>query len=408
MTEAVITGLGPVAPNGLGKDQFWEALRTGKSGIRRIFGDNGSAPNIAGQVPRSWIVGENSHSDSNGTAWRTRMIVTAARLALQDAGLDQMAFSSYRSGIRIGVSNIDMEVTEREFEVFRATGAVSPTAVVEVFPHAAASEIARELSCSGSVLTFAAACTSGLLSIISAVDSILRGESDIELAGGGDSSLTPFFVNSFKTAGFLSTQYIDNPPAASRPFDAQRDCGVLSEGAGAIVLENVEHARRRGAKVYARVTGWGIANATSPKSLKRAFVSAMEQALDKAGLPPNMVDYVSAHAPGVQWTDKMEVQAIKEVFGPQAYNLAVSSIKSMIGNPLAASGPLQVIAVAQTMEHKYIPPTTNYQHPDPHCDLDFVPNLGRVARVDTALVNSGGIGGCIASLVIEKPLGESR
>ncbi len=406
MTEAVITGLGPIAPNGIDKG-FWEALRTGQSGLRRIFFDNGGGSTIVGQVPRTWIEGDNSCVQVDGSAWRTKMIVAATRLALQDAGLCQTVFSSYRSGIRIGVSNIDMEVTEREYEEFRARGVVSPTAVVDAFPHAAASEIARELSCSGSVFTFASACTSGLLSIISAVDSILRGESDIELAGGGDSSLTPFFVNSFIAAGYLSSRDYDNPAVASRPFDAQRDCGVLSEGAGAIVLESDEHARRRGAKVYARVAGWGVANATSPKFLKGAMVSAMEQALDKAGLSPDIVDYVSTHAPGVQWTDRTEIQAIKEVFGPQAYNLAISSIKSMIGNPLAAAGPLQVIAVAQSMEHNYIPPTTNYQHHDPHCDLDCVPNMGRVARVNTALVNSGGIGGCVASLVVQKP-GVSR
>jgi 3-oxoacyl-[acyl-carrier-protein] synthase II len=159
----------------------------------------------------------------------------------------------------------------------------------------------------------------------------------------------------------------------------------------------------RGAKILGRITGWSITNATSPKSLKSSIVSSLQESLKKAKLALADIDYISAHAPGDRFIDKIETQAIKEVFGDYAYNMPVSSIKSMIGNPLAASGPLQVIATAQIIGNKFIPPTVNYQYPDPHCDLDYVPNRGRVARVDTALVNLHGIGGCNASLVVTGP-----
>jgi 3-oxoacyl-[acyl-carrier-protein] synthase II len=328
--------------------------------------------------------------------------MAAARLALQDAGLTQTEYSSCRASVIMGASNIDMEVTERELAVYMESGAACPTGIASASPHAAASEIARELNCSGTVLTFTVACSSGLVSIIAAVESILRGESDLVLAGGGDASVTPFFVNSLCATGVHPSNSGNGSAMASKPFDAQREGGVLTEGAGVVLVESLEHARQRGAHIYARVTGWGIANATSPKLLREAFASAMEQSLARAGLSPGMIDYVSAHAPGIQLSDRLEVQAIKDVFGVQAYNLAVGSIKSMIGNPMAASGPLQVIAAAQSIEHGYLPPTTNYQHPDPHCDLDFVPNLGRVARIRKVMVNSSGIGGCIASLIVTK------
>lgn len=403
VTEAVITGLGPIAPNGFGKSHFWEALKMGRSGIRRVFGDNGTAAQIAGRVPREWLDTVLNGDSSNETAWPTVMIMAAARLALEDAGLSQKEFASCNSAIVVGVSLIDMEMTEKEFYSFKEYGVLSPFALASANPHAPASHIARELHCSGKVITYAGTCSSGLLSISSGAEMILRGEADVLLAGGGDSCITPFVVSSFTAAGLHPPRFGDDPTVECRPFDARREGGVLSEGAGIVVLESIEHARRRGAHIYARVTGWGMANATLPMSTRDAFASAMEQALAKAGIEPGMVDYVSAHAPGIKLSDRLEVAAIKRVFGSHAYNLSVSSIKSMIGNPLAASGPLQVIAVAQAMEHSFIPPTINYQYSDAGCDLDFVPNFGRVARVATAVINSSGIGGCIASLILAKP-----
>jgi 3-oxoacyl-[acyl-carrier-protein] synthase II len=400
MPEVVITGLGPVAPNGIGIDQFWGALKAGKSGIRQInsFGTSESGFMVAGEIPREEFAGYEPFEESKG-AWCSYLIKNAAYLALRDAQVTKKEFSQSPSGIRVGVSTIDMEVGEREYELFKADGSTKSTVVADSFPHAAASEIARELKCTGKVLTFSSACSSGLVSIISAAESILKGEAAMILAGGGDAPLTPFLVSCFTAAGLHPAPGNGDPSTSSKPFDLERNGGVMAEGAGMVLLESAEHAQSRGAKIYARITGWGIANAISPLNLKQSYVKAMSLALSNT----TRVDYISAHAPGIKLTDRVEVEAIKEIFGSSSYNIPIGSIKSMIGNPLSASGPLQVIATSRAIRDKFIPPTINYHSHDPHCDLDFIPNKGRVARVKTALVNSLGIGGCVASLVIEEP-----
>lgn len=401
MTEVVITGLGPVAPNGVGKVQFWNSLKSGESGIRRIsrFEEQGYLPQIAGVVPADWL----PDNDSANGARQRRLIASAAHLALEDAAISRDDFCKYASGIRVGVSMVDMAVGEQEYDCFKASGNARPYLLADSFPHAPATDIARELQCLGRVLTYSAACSSGLVSVISAAESIQRNEAELMLAGGGDAPLTPFMVSSFAAAGLHPPRFGNDPAAASRPFDAGREGGVLAEGAGMVVLESAERVRLRGANAYARIVGWGIANAASPKGLKTAYVSAMNQALQNARLSPDMIDYVSAHAPGIPISDVMEIEAIKDVFRDNAYNIPVTSIKSMIGNPLAASGALQVIAAAQVIEHKYIPPTTNYRCPDGRCDLDCVPNRGRVARVRNVLVNSSGFGGCVACVIMSSP-----
>jgi 3-oxoacyl-[acyl-carrier-protein] synthase II len=386
----------------VGREQFWEALKKGEPGIRLIgrFEEEGYSRQFAGVVPRHWL---NGTSADTGESWRSALMVTAARLALNDAGITREAFSCYRSGIQVGVSTVDMEIGEREYDAFKQSGMAKPTVIAATIPHAAASEIARELDCSGKVLTYASACTSGLLSIVSAAESILNLESEMVLAGGGDAPLTPFMVTCFGSAGLhpLSTDVFgDNPAAASRPFDGRREGGVLAEGAGFILLESRECANQRNARIYAQLVGWGVANAVSPKSLRGAYVSAMTQALDRAQMTVDQIDCIFAHAPGLKFSDKMEVEAIKSVFGHFAHNIPVNSIKGMIGNPLAASGPLQMIAAVLSIQDKFIPPTINYEYPDPHCDLDCVPNYGRVARVGTVLINSSGVGGCVVSTII--------
>ena len=401
MREVVITGLGAVAPNGVGNDNFWSALKEGKSGIRRIsrFDVSGYPSQIGGEIPLEWI--EPLDNRENGRPWSARLILAAARLALQDAGISQDEFHALQSGIWVGVSTSDMGVVESEYEIFRESGFAKPTNVYYSFPHTAASELASALKCSGQVITVSAGCPSGLFSIIYAAESIMQGNTQVALAGGGDAPLTPLAYASFCSARLLPSIYNDAPQAASRPFDAKREGGVLAEGAGMVVLEDAEHASARGAKIYARLDGWSITNATSPKQLKASFVASLSGALRKAGLSPVMIDYISPHAPGDKLIDKMETMAIKEVFGSFACNVPVSSIKSMIGNPLAAAGPLQLIATVQIIQHRYITPTINYEYPDPSCDLDCVPNKGRVARVNRALINLHGIGGANASLVIK-------
>ena len=399
--EVVITGLGPVAPTGVGKEKFWEALKGGKSGIRRIslFEANGHTCQVGGEIDSELISSEGLLPQIPSSRSST-FIIAAARLALEDAGIAEVDFASLASGIYVGVSTTDMGVIESEYTFFKESGCANSEVVSSSSPHAAASEIGAAFKCPGKVLTFSTACSSGLLSIIYGVESILRGEVEMVLAGGGDAPITPFVIASFSSAGLLSTSYNDVPSSASRPFDARRDGAVLAEGAGMLLLESAENARLRGAKVYGKVAGGGISNAFSPFSLKKSFYFSMSQALQNAHLSPEMIDYISSNGSARREVDRAEVKAIKKLFGRYAYNIPVSSIKSMIGNPLAAAGPLQVISAIQAIQEKCVPPTINYEYPEPQCDLDFVANEARTARVHAALVNIKGMGGNNSSLLI--------
>jgi 3-oxoacyl-[acyl-carrier-protein] synthase II len=223
---------------------------------------------------------------------------------------------------------------------------------------------------------------------------------DIALAGGVDAPITPFFLACFCATGLLPTDFNDTPHSASRPFDARRQGGVLAEGAGMLVLETEACARQRRAPVYAHLNGWGASNTVSPNGLRTAASDCIIQALQSAALRPEQIDYINANSPGDPVVDRTETRTIKEIWGKYAYNIPVSSIKSMIGSPLAASGPLQTIAAVLAMQNHFIPPTVNYQYPDPRCDLDYVPNQGRAARVARALINLQGLGGGNTALVI--------
>ena len=404
MSEIVVTGLGPVAPNGVGKEGFWKALREGRSGIRRIsrFDPTDCLSQIAGEIPTEWVETVKPFPEEK-RAWSTHLVITAAHLALEDAGIGKKELAGDKAGIFLGISTNDMELGEKEYALFRQSGSSNSHVISSSFPHAAAHEIAAEFKCPGQVVTVSSGCTAGLLSIIYAAEAILKGEVEIALAGGGDAPLTPFVISCLCSAGLHPTTFNEQPDAASRPFDARRDGGVASEGAGMVVLESAAGARLRGAQSYARIAGWGIANAYSPLAVLSAFVASITGALQQAKFSTEMIDYICAHAPGIKFTDKAETEAVKKVFGRHAYNLPMSSIKSMIGNPLAAAGPLQVIATALAIQNQYIPPTINYTYPDPRCDLDYVPNRGRVARVKRALVNVLGFGGSIVSVACAQP-----
>ncbi len=406
MSEVFITGIGPVAPNGIGKEDFWQALKTGRSGIRRITRfDNSKYPEqIGGEIPREWFAEREPFSDSGSRSWSAHLLVQAARLALEDAELSKDEFRSYAPGIWAGISTNDAEMVERELDFFRETA--SPRSyLLGSSPHAAASEIAAELKCSGKVVTLSTGCSSGIVGIAYAAEAIQNGEVTIALAGGGDGTLTPFVMSSFCEAGMIPLfpgDHEDDPESYCKPFDLNRNGGIMAEGAGMVVLASSEIRSKRYVGDGVTLCGWGISNAFSYKETKKAFVTSMKEALKKANLIPEMIDHISAHAPGLKLLDAEETRAIKELFGNHAYNIPVTSIKSMIGNPLAGAGPLQLIATVQAIKHKFIPPTTNYQNPDPKCDLDCVPNEGRNCRVRKALINSFGIGGSVVSIVISE------
>ncbi len=405
MKSVVITGLGVVAPNGLGKEAYWHALANGKSGIRSIskFDPSPFPCRIAGEIPAEWFAEKGLASGGEEYSWSTIYALQAARLALKDAMLSSEAIKDCSTGVYMGISSTDMGVVQDEYAVFQKNKTTSAGAIAASFPHAPASQLAKEINCAGNVFTVSTGCSSGLNSLILAAESIIHGEAEVVLAGGVDAPLTPLLLAGFCATGLLPTSFNDTPETASRPFDAKRQGGVLSEGAGVLVLEEEEGARRRGAPLYARISGWGATNTFSPTGLRASSNECIIQALHSAGLKPEQIDYISAHSPGDPVMDRVETRVIKEVWGKYAYNIPVSSVKSMIGNPLAASGPLQTIATVLALQNQFIPPTVNYRYPDHRCDLDYVPNTGRVARVARALINVQGFGGGITALVISKP-----
>ena len=405
--RVVITGMGVIAPNGTGKDSFWDALIHGRSGISRITGfDISSFPSqIGGEIrdfnPADYMDIKNARR----TAKFAQFAVASAKMAVLDAKIKEQDFSNNRAGIYIGSVTGGTDVYEREHISLRESGIhkMSPFSSAAYCHDSAATEISIQLGCGGDVTTLSSGCTCGLDAIGAAYRDIQIGKLDIAIAGGADGSVTPLTLGSLCAAGVVSTRN-EEPAKASRPFDAKRDGGVVSEGSGIIILEEMENALATNAFIYGEMKGYD--KSTEASSLfesdekGKGFVREMEKVLAQASLRPGDVDYICAHAPSDVIRDVAETLAIKEVFGDYAYRIPVSSIKSMIGNPLASAGPMQLIASLMAMKDGIIPPTINYEFPDPECDLDYVPNEARRNNVSTVLINSHGFGGTDASLVV--------
>jgi 3-oxoacyl-[acyl-carrier-protein] synthase II len=405
--RAVITGIGVIAPNGIGLDQFWQSLLAGRSGIGPItlFDATDFKSRIAGEVkgfdPRDYIEPE---LKPNRLARHTQLAYAATLLALRDAKLD---FKNLQlpspTPVIIGVSTSAIDVIEKVFYAVHEVGPnrASPSSANASIPQAAANFIADRLGASAHAATVSSACPSGLDAMADAVSMIVSGEAEIAIAGGADAPITPLTMASFIASGMASTRNED-PESASRPFDLDRDSGVISEGACIFVLENLERAEARGATAYLEVNGYGKQRdreATRPAS---GLEHSMKMALANARCTTRDVDYISAYGPGHPILDAAEVDIIKRVFGERAYSVPVSSIKAVTGNALAAGGPFQVAACALTIRDQMIAPTANYRTADPKCDLDFVPNRPRRATVNCALVNVRGLGGSASTMIVQR------
>ncbi len=405
MYQAVITGLGPVAPNGVGKEHFWESITSGRTGIRRVdeLAQSDCPCHIAGNILPEWIE-ERSASlpDWLPDSRACRFSMIAAMLALEDAGLAPEDVARRKGAVFMGASSPDMEVYQREFKTFMTDGSVRSDAIASAAPHAPASAISHVFKIYDDVVTVSTACTAGATSIQYAADLIGRGEADIVVAGGVDIPLSPLLITGFSKIGLVPTGYNEIPEKGSRPYDRDRESGVVSEGAGVIILEEKNLALRRKAKIYAVYAGGGTSTLISPARMRTSFVNAMSNALMQSHLRTDDIDYISACAPGHPVIDQVETEAIKEVFADRAYCIPVSSIKSMIGNPGAAAGPLQVITTALSLLNDYITPTVNLDIIDEGCNLDHVSNCGRVARVKHAMVNVRGFGGTTSSMIFSK------
>jgi 3-oxoacyl-[acyl-carrier-protein] synthase II len=323
-------------------------------------------------------------------------------MALEDAGLDRDNLElPSPTPVVIGVSTSALDVIERVFHQVNGPGPnrVGPSSLGASKPQAAANIIADRLGACANAATVSSACPSGLDAIAIGAGLIRSGEAEIAVVGGADAPITPLAMASFIASG-LSSARNDEPERASRPFDLDRDSGVISEGAGILILEDLERAEARGARIYAEIRGYGTQRDLDPNEPASGLEHSMRLAMANAATSEREIDYISAYGPGHPMLDAAEVSIIKLVFGQRAYEMPVNSIKGVIGNPLAAGGPFQVAAAALSIRDQLVPPTANYETPDPRCDLDFVPGRARKARIDNALINVRGLGGSASSMIL--------
>jgi len=406
--RVVVTGLGVVAPNGVGKRAFWDALKEGKSGIRRItrFDPSPFPTQFAGEAdfdPALFI----SHKQLKRMDRTSHLAVSAAKMAVQDAALKISEEDPNRIGVMIGTAMAGHGMILEQHNRFRDKGPMKINAFTAIasFPDAPSSQISIELGINGPSFSIATACSSASDAIGYAFNAIRNKELDMIIMGGADTPIFPPILGAFCVLRALSKRN-DAPEKASRPFDKERDGFVLGEGAGILILEDLEHALKRNAHIYGEILGFGMTcdayHMTKPEPSGRQAIRALKLALEDALVKPKDIDYLNAHGTSTPLNDATETFVIKEVFGACASKLAISSIKSMIGHLIGAAGSVELIGALVALEEGVIPPTINYETPDPDCDLDYVPNKAREASVNMILKNSFGFGGKNSALVVRK------
>jgi len=404
----VVTGMGVVSPVGNDLTTAWEALVHGKSGIERIarFDPAPYESQVAGEVRGLEPTMYMERKDVRRTDRFTHLAVAAATQALADAKMDK-ATDPERVGTAIssGLGGIATMVDQIMVMEQRGPSRLSPFFVPMLMANAASAQVSMQFGLKGPSLTHVSACASSSHAIGEGGDIIRRGQADVMVVGGAEATVIPVVVAAFAAMKTL-TRRNDAPEAASRPFDKDRDGFVLSEGAAVVVLEELGHARARGARVYGELVGYGATadayHITAPSPEGEGNARAMRMALAEAGLRPEEIDYINAHGTSTQPNDREETAAIKQVFGEHAYRLLVSSTKSMTGHLLGAAGALEAIVCLLAIRDGCIPPTINYTTPDVGLDLDYVPNTARARSITTALSNSMGFGGHNASLIFAK------
>ena len=404
--RVVVTGLGALAPNGNDLDSFWDALVNGRSGIGPItkFDASEHRAQIAGEIKGFDAEAVLDRKDVRRNDPFTHYAIYVANQATEHGGLDMEAVDAERVGVIWGSGIGGIQTHEEQHTILMDKGPkrVSPFYVPMMISDMAAGMISMVLGAKGPNYATVSACSSAAHALGEAARKIQYAEADVMVAGGSEAACTPISVAGFASAKALSTRN-DEPERASRPFDAERDGFVLGEGAGAVILEELEHARARGAVIYGEFKGLGFTadayhqTAMAPEA--EGGTRAMRIALRDAGLDPSDVDYVNAHGTSTPMGDSQETTAIKTVFAGHTDRLAVSSTKSMTGHLLGAAGAIESIACIMALKHGVLPPTINYENPDPECDLDCVPNEARQAAVENVLNNSFGFGGHNVALV---------
>ena len=404
--RVVVTGLGLVTPLGIGVEETWSALVAGKSGISRItrFDATDMATQIAGEVKEFKAEDYVSRKDLRRMDIFTIYALAATRMAVDDANLHISRNNADRVGVVIGCGLGGLATIEKYHRLMLEQGPkkISPFFIPMIIANMAPGQISIFFGAKGPNVAIETACAAGTHAVGDAFKHIQRGAADAMITGGVESTVTMLAIGGFNAMRALSTRN-DEPLKASRPFDRDRDGFVLAEGSGIIILEELDHALERGATIHAEVIGYGLTgdafHIAAPAPEGEGMARCMQMAVDDAGIRPEEVDYINAHGTSTDLNDKFETQAIKTVFGEHSYKLAVSSTKSMTGHLLGGAGGVESAIAVLTIKNGIIPPTINYENPDPDCDLDYVPNEAREARIDVAISNSLGFGGhntCLA------------
>jgi len=407
--RVVVTGMGVISPVGTGLDKFWHSLINGKSGIDIItrFDTCDLPTRIAGEVkdfnPEDYI----DKKDLKRLDRFTQFAISATKMALEDAKLDLSAVDKTRIGVILGSGIGGTETWEGQHSMLINKGPkrVSPFFIPMMIVNMASGQVSMTFGLKGPNFTVVTACASGTNAIGEAFRTLQRGDADIIISGGTEAPITELSLAGFSSMKALSTRN-DEPCRASRPFDRERDGFVMGEGAGIIVMETLDSALKRKAKIYGEIIGYGATSdayhLTQPAPEGEGASRAMEAAISDADILPNDVDYINAHGTSTPLNDKFETMAIKNTFQEHAYKLAISSTKSMTGHLLGAAGAVEIVATLLSVCNDVIPPTINYENPDPECDLNYVPNRAIKRTVNVALSNSMGFGGHNACIIVKK------
>ena len=409
MRRVVITGLGAVTPVGNDVPTTWRALLAGTSGVGTITRFDASALpiRIAGEVKGFALDPAVDAREARRMPLYVRYALNAVLEATRAARLDMEKEDPEQVGVIYGTGSGGLDLIFENHDIYRERGhrRVSPTLIANMIPDSASGYIAIQLGAQGPNMAVTAACSTGGHNVGEAFETVRRGDADVIITGSSEAPIFGTIVASFTTMRGLADDN-EHPDRACKPFDARRGGFILSEGAAALVVESLDHALARGAPIVAELIGYG--NSADARDMVAAdetgagAARAMKMALRKAGIAPDAVDYINAHGTGTPLNDAAETQAIKTVFGPHAYHLAVSSTKSMLGHLMGAAGSVEALICARAIHDQCIPPTINLEQPDPACDLDYVPLVARETRVDVALSNSIGLGGHNSALIFKR------
>ena len=411
MREVVVTGIGILSSIGTGIDDYWKGLKSGKSGITSVnrFDASDIACKVASEIkdfdPEDYMDPKEARRNDR----YAQLALAATHHALRDSGLSREDLVPDRTGVIVGSGIGGMETIEKQMTTLieRGPRRVSPFMIPSLIANIAGGIIAIDLGATGPNFSTVSACASGSHALGEAFEMIKRGESDVIFAGGSEAAVTRIGFAGFSSMKAMSTNFNDDPSRASRPFDKNRDGFIMGEGAGILVLETKELARKRGARIYAELIGYSATcdafHVTTPDGESKALSRCMNLAIEQAQVSPESIKYVNAHGTSTPYNDRSETVALKNVFSDYAKSgLMVSSTKSMTGHLLGAAGAIEAAAVCKSIQENVMPPTINYEEPDPECDLDYIPNESRSEEVHVAMSNNSGFGGHNASLVFRK------